>query len=290
MATVEELPIVVGVDGSEPSRAACRWAATEARLRGHPLELVYGYIGPALAVPLMAPPYDWLPPAMQEEAEELVAQAVAQVREQEPTVQVTGRAVAGAPNQLLVDLSAEAYQVVVGHRGHGGFRSLLLGSVASTVAAHAHAPVVVVRPGVDHAQLRDAPVVVGVDGSATAQAALSFAFEEAELRSVPVHAVHVYQVPLMPSRADEVDPARVERAERQRLRQWVQPIRDKYPHVTVEEKLLTGQPSERLVDAAERAGLLVIGSRGRGGFKGMLLGSVSQQVIRHAEGPVAVVR
>lgn len=291
MAMDEQLPIVVGVDGSETSLAACRWAAAEASLRGHPLELVYGYIGPSLAMPLMTPPYDWLPEALQREGDELVAQAVAVAQARAPGVPVTGRVAAGAPGRLLVELSQTAHLVVVGHRGHGGFASLLLGSVASTVVAHAHTPVIVVRPESSSAPSGAGPVVVGVDGSAAAQAALEFGFEEAELRGTAVHALHTYQPPPPPWRGDEhYDPAEVETAEWHRLRQWVQPVRDKHPRVPVEHLLVSGQVAAGLVEAGQDAGLLVVGSRGHGGFTGLLLGSVSQQVIRHATGPVAVVR
>lgn len=288
METAKQRPIVVGVDGSEPSLAACRWAAREAVLTGRSLDVVYGYVGPALAVPMMAPPYDWLPEALQKEGEELVELGVAAAREQAPELTVAGRVLPGVASQLLAELSREAELVVVGHRGHGGFSNLLLGSVASTVIAHAQSPVVVVRgaPAVE-----GSPVVVGVDGSEASQTALRFGFEAASRYGVPLHAIHTYLPPSEPWLADvRHDPAEIEAGERHRLHEWLAPVREAYPDVPVEVMVVAGHPAGRLVELAIGATMLVIGSRGRGGFTGMLLGSVSQQVIRHAECPVAVVR
>jgi nucleotide-binding universal stress UspA family protein len=287
MGTAEELPILVGVDGSEPSLAAVRWAAAEGRRLGRPLRLVHSYLGPMLAAPMVTPPYAWLPDSLREDAEKLVQHAVGVARSAAPDVPVTSEVVSGPTGSLLVDMSGSAHLVVVGHRGHGGFASLLLGSVATALVAHAHCPTVVVRSAPDET----GPVVVGVDGSAQSQAALEYAFAAADRRGVPLRVVYAWQPPPPPRRADvHYDPAEIETAHRHEVRSWVQPVHDKYPHVPVENFLIAGQPATSLVDAGRDASLLVIGSRGRGGFTGMLLGSVSQQVIHHASGAVAVIR
>jgi nucleotide-binding universal stress UspA family protein len=287
MNAVEEFPILVGVDGSEPSLAAVRWAAGEARLRGRSLRLVHTFIGPLVAAPMVTPPYDWLPESLRDEADRLVQRAVKVARSVAPDVHVTGDVVSGPAGRLLIDMSNTSHLLALGHRGHGGFASLLLGSVAATATAHAHCPVVVVRsepaaPG---------PVMVGVDGSAPAQAALEFAFEEADLRGVPLTAVHAWQPPSAPWRADlRYEPEEIETAQRDEFQAWVRPVQDKHPNVTVEHRLVAGPPATSLVEAAHDAGLLVIGSRGRGAFTGMVLGSVSQQVIHHASGAIAIIR
>jgi nucleotide-binding universal stress UspA family protein len=286
MSATEQRPVLVGVDGSEESLNAVRWAAAGARLRGRPLRLVNTFIGPLLTAPLVAPPYDWLPDNLREEADTLVRQAAEVARSLAPDVPVTGDVVSGPPGRLLVEMSYDAHLVAVGHRGFGGFATLLLGSVASTVAAHAHCPVVVVRsqpPGAG-------PVVVGVDGSEPSGAALEFAFEEADLRGVPLHAVHAWQPPSPPWRAGlRYDADEIETAQRHQLYGWLQPAKDKHPHVPVEHHLVAGDPPTVLIEAARDASLLVIGSRGRGGLTGMVLGSVSQQVVHHAGGAVAVI-
>jgi nucleotide-binding universal stress UspA family protein len=291
MATVDTKPILVGVDGSEPSLAACRWAAAEAQLRGGSLQLIYGYVGPALAVPMMAPPYDWLPEVLQKEGEGLIAQAVAAVQAQAPQVPVTGRVLPGVAGRLLVELSGEASLVVLGHRGHGGFASLLLGSVASTVVAHAQAPVVVVRPGDESEPAGPGPVVVGVDGSESARAALEFGFAQAQRHGVSLQVVHAYQPPPTSWLADiNYDPAEIEAGEQHELYRTVRPVQERYPDVPVSYSVVVGHPAGCLLEAAAGASLLVVGSRGRGGFTGLLLGAVSQQVVRHATSPVAVAR
>jgi len=288
---VTPAPILVGVDGSEPSLAACDWAAREARLRRRPVHVVYGYMGPALAAPLAAPPYDWLPEQLRQEGDEIVASGIAAVRATAPELTVTGEALAGAPGALLIELSRHAHMLVVGHRGHGGFGAMLLGSVPSTVVAHAHAPVVVVQRRTAPVGAGAAPVVVGVDGSPPSQAALRFGFEAAQLRGVPLHALYAYTPPPPPWRADvHYDPAEIETAERHKLVGWVRHLRAEHPGVPVEHRLVTGNPAERLLSAGRFAVLLVVGSRGRGGFTGLLLGSVSLQVVRHATCPVAVLR
>jgi nucleotide-binding universal stress UspA family protein len=287
MSNPNEHPILVGVDGSEPSLMAVRWAAAAAQLHQRSLRLVHAFIGPLVAAPMMTPPYDWLPESLREEAERMVQRAEEVARSVAPDVHITGDVVSGPAGRLLVDMSSSSHLVVLGNRGHGGFASLLLGSVASTATAHAHCPVVVVRsePAVT------GPVVVGVDGSAPAQAALEFAFEEAERRGVPLRAVHAWQPPTAPWRADlRYDPDELETAQRDELRAWVEPVQDKHGDVAVEHQLVVGSPATTLVEAASDAGLLVIGSRGRGAFTGMVLGSVGQQVIHHANGAIAVVR
>jgi nucleotide-binding universal stress UspA family protein len=291
MTTADSLPILVGVDGSGPSLAAARWAAKEAKARGRPLRLVHTYVGPMVVAPLVTPPYEWLPDAMRKEAEAVVATATAAVRAEVPDLPVTGAVVAGVAGEVLIGQSEHAHLVVLGHRGHGGFAGLLLGSVTSTVAAHAHAPVVVVRPAPAPPEGGAGPVVVGVDGSQPAQAALEFGFDEAELHSVPLHAVHAWRPPSLPPLADiRFDAAEIESAEHQRAREWVRPWQERHPRVPVTQALVSGQAADALVDAGRGASLLVVGSRGRGGFAGLLLGSTSQQVIQHAACPVAVVR
>jgi nucleotide-binding universal stress UspA family protein len=176
---------------------------------------------------------------------------------------------------VLVGCSAEAGLVVVGHRGTGGFAGLLAGSVALHTAAHALCPVVVVR-GTEAAP--DAPVVVGVDGSPESREATEFAFAAAARRGVPLVAVCGWPVDRVAPAADSIvttlgtSPAR-------------------YPSVELRAEFVSGRsPADAMVRAAERAGLVVVGSRGLSGLRGLLLGSVGRALIEHAPCPVAVVR
>jgi nucleotide-binding universal stress UspA family protein len=289
MTTAENTPIVVGVDGSEPSLTAARWAAVEARLRHRALRLVHAYTWP-FAPAFLVTPLGWTEETLRQDFEALVAEAVSAVTADAGESPVTGRAVSGPAAAVLVEASAGACLVVVGHRGRGGLASLLLGSVAAGVAAHAHGPVVVVRESPGTAS-PTGPVVVGVDGSAQSDAALGFAFEEADLRGLPLTVVHAWTPP--PSRGgarpltDEV--AELETAEVHRMREWVRRWREKFPHVPVTDRLIAAHPAAALIDLSRDATLLVVGSRGHGGFAGLLLGSVSQQVLHHAQCPIAVV-
>jgi nucleotide-binding universal stress UspA family protein len=289
--TAENLPILAGVDSSEPSAAAVRWAVSEAQFRRRPLWLVHAYAVPLVTTPMLGPPYDWQEDATRGVAEQVLGAAVEAARDEAPDIAVSGELVLGSAGEVLVELSGRAHLVVAGDRGHGGFSALLLGSVAAKLAAHASGPVIVTRslpprPG----PTGDGAVVVGVDGSVTSHAAIGFAFEEADLRGVPLRAVHSWQPPGPPGRVEvRLDRDDLAANERQKVAQWLRPWEQKYPQVPVSSTLTTAHAAGALVEAGRDATMLVVGSRGRGAFTG-LLGSVSQQVIHHAPCPVAVVR
>ncbi len=193
----------------------------------------------------------------------------------------------GPPALVLQERSAEAGMLVLGSRGHGGFGGLLAGSTAVSVTAHAHCPVVVVRDG---QAATSGPVVVGSDGSETALRALGFAVERAAQRDVPLRVLRAWEPPgdrWVPPGFDPEETAAAERAAAEaELATW----RESFPDVPVEVEAVPGSPSALLVEASRSAQLVVVGSRGRGGLRGMLLGSVSQQLIQHSHCPVAVVR
>ncbi len=289
MSPAENLPVLAGVDASDHSIAAVQWAVTEARLRRRPLWLVHAYSVPLVTAPVLAPPYDWQQDASREAAEAVLERAVRVARREGPDVVVNGDLATGPAGDALVELSGRAHLVVVGHRGHGGFVSLLLGSVASKLAAHAPGPVIVTRAGRPSPPSAAAPVVVGVDGSVVSHAAIGFAFEEADLRGVPLQAVHAWQPPPAPLGDVRLDRRELEAAELHEVGQWLRPWQQKFPQVPVTTTLAAGHAAGVLVEAGRNATLVVVGSRGRGAFTG-LLGSASQQVVHHATCPVAVVR
>jgi nucleotide-binding universal stress UspA family protein len=285
--------IVVGVDGSAGGVEAARWAAGEARLHRRHVQLVCVYSWPAL-VPLAQLPSQWTEESLRAGAEAAVADAVAVVRAAAPEVGVTSVALPGLAAYTLIEMSSGTSMVVVGHRGHGGFAALRLGAVAAKVAAYAQSPVVVVRPGAGDRALSPAIVLVGADGSPASEAAVGVAFEEADRRGGAVRALHSWELSVLPWRGEVWPPlpdhTEVEAAVQRRLHQWIQPWQDKHPRVTVEQRVTGTRPAAALIEAASDATLLVVGSRGHEGFAGLLLGSVSQQVIHHAPCPVVVVR
>jgi nucleotide-binding universal stress UspA family protein len=188
--------IVGGVDGSPHADAAVRWAAAHARHTGARLRLLHAYVVPvpAPAMPLAAGVTSTVAPDdyLAETGRAVLAAAADVARRHAPGVDVTTDLRVGGAAAVLVDASAAAGLVVVGSRGLGGIRSVLLGSVGVQVSAHAHCPTIVVRA----TAAAGGPVVVGVDGSAPARAALAFAFAEAHRLGGAVIAVHAWSPPL----------------------------------------------------------------------------------------------
>jgi nucleotide-binding universal stress UspA family protein len=205
-------------------------------------------------------------------------------------VRPSGEVVEGGAAKVLIGESGHAALLVVGNRGAGGFAGLVLGSVAVQVAAHATCPVLVVRGA---ARAGD-PVVVGVDGSPTSTDAIRFAADEAAWRQVPLLAVHSWTAPVSTGPGDMLplvyDVKRVEAEEQRVLAESVAGLAGTHPDVRLEQRLVPGGAAGVLTELSGQAQLMVVGSRGHGGFTGLLLGSVSRALIYHADCPVAVVR
>ncbi|QDY80553.1 universal stress protein [Streptomyces qinzhouensis] len=286
-------PVVVGVDGSASALAAVEIAAREAKLRGVGLQVVHAFIWPSLHVSLGPSPVGPPDGGLRNAAEKLLSEAATRARETEPGVHVTEHLVTGEPLTILEARSREASLVVVGSRGMGGFIGLLVGSTAVHLAAHGRCPVLVVRGDAGGT----GPVVVAVDGSARGDAAVEFAFAEASARGVDLVAVHAWNT--WTERGDD-DPGhpqnlvdgidRMRSAEERLLAESLAGRQDRYPDVTVHHRLVENRIRQALIEATEQAQLIVVGARGRGGFAGLLLGSVSQALLHHGHCPVAVVR
>ncbi|WFF09383.1 universal stress protein [Micromonospora sp. WMMD1076] len=281
--------ILVGYDGSGDASVALNWALDEAGRSGRPVRLAYvfewltvtGWIGPGVA------PGVWPDEAARQQVDELVRKAAADAAAERPGLTVHGEVFDGPPALVLQERSADAGMLVLGSRGHGGFGGLLAGSTAVSVAAHAHCPVVVVRDG---QAATSGPVVVGSDGSESALRALGFAVERAAQRDVPLRVLRAWEPPGDRWVPPDFDPEQVAASERAAAEAELAPWRESFPDVPVEIEAVPGSASALLVEASRSAQLVVVGSRGRGGLRGMLLGSVSQQLIQHSHCPVAVVR
>ncbi|WP_432861964.1 universal stress protein [Microbispora rosea] len=278
-------PVIVGTDGSRAAAAAVEWAAGDAARKGLPLRIVHAVDRlPYEIARYPVPIEDQLDRAgrrILEEAEEAV-------REIHPAVRVTTAMIEGDPSRVLRKEAGNAAEIVIGSRGHGGFTGMLLGSVGMHVAGQVDAPVVVVRAGVPASH---GLVVVGVDGSAEAGAALTYAFEEARLRDCRLLALYAWQLPVHPF-APEItyDVDEVRKAHEDCAAGALRTHRDRYPDVAAEMRAVCAHPVTALVEAGEKADLLVVGSRGRGAVGAAVLGSVSRAVLHHAHCPVAVVR
>lgn len=281
--------IVVGVDGRPTGRTALDWAADVAAQRRLPLHLVHAEPMP-LRGPVVTPGADH----STRESQAVLDEAVERVHSLTPSVEVTTATARGAAAPLIVDASREASMVVVGARGRGVFGSAMLGSTSVDVAAHAFAPVVVVRDFPTPMPQRPG-VVVGADGSAVSDAAVAAAFAEADQRGLPLTVVHTWFLDY-PGAAtfgvvgDESTRRQVADGEVAVAAEAVAGWSEKYPDVVVRQHVVNAHPVQSLVDHSQGAELVVVGSRGRGGFTGLLLGSVSQGVLHHAHCPVMVVR
>jgi nucleotide-binding universal stress UspA family protein len=268
--------IIVGYDRSPLAKAAAAWALDEAARTGALVEFFYACEWPTWApAASMVPATSVWPDGETDRAiRGALDEAVIAARHSHPAVR-TEISIVNAPAALtLVDRSREASLIVVGSQGHSGVASLL-GSISVAVSARAHCPVVVVR-GVSAAT---APIVVGVDDSDCAQKALAFAVEEAAERGVPLRVIRAWAAAL--GNRDE---------QTRLLDDLVSGWREKYPEVAIHVEAVNDHPAAALVSAGTTAQLLVVGSRGRGAARGMLLGSVSQHLLHHAVCPVAVVR
>jgi nucleotide-binding universal stress UspA family protein len=226
-------------------------------------------------------------------AEERLGDQAALLRAHHPGLEVTGEVLDGTPAAVLVAESAGAELTVLGQRGLGGLSGMLLGSVSTEVAAHAAGAVLVIPDGVDERAPAGGPVVAGVDGSAGGQAALGFAFDEASWRDAVLVVVHAWMEPGSDDPYSRpplyYDPDEAGATERVLLAESLAGWREKYPEVRVRPVLAHGTPVDQLLAYGRGAQLLVVGSRGRGGFASLVLGSTSRAVLHRAGGPVAVV-
>ncbi|MGW2613497.1 universal stress protein [Streptomyces sp. NPDC001500] len=285
--------VVVGVDGSASSLDAVRVAAGEAGLRGVGLRLVHAFGWPSVRLPPGGPPWNPAAAGVRELADGTLIEAERRARAAVPQLDVTREVTVGEPLMVLEIESRTASLVVVGSRGLSAFGSLLLGSTAVHLAAHGRCPVLVVRGRPDPS----GPVLLAVDGSPASEAAVGFAFAEASLRGVDLVALHVWNArserahegPGDPPRA-VVDVERLRQEEQQLLDGTLAPWQERRPRLAVERRLVRSRVRPALIEASRGAQLVVAGARGRGGFSGLLLGSVSQALLHHAHCPVAVVR
>jgi nucleotide-binding universal stress UspA family protein len=291
MSTAVQPGIFVGVDGSASSQAAVRWAVREAVLRRVRLLLIHLLSTDATAAWAMAVPPEPLPAeyfrSREQSGRNVLADAEA-VATDAGAVDVTTELGYAAPVPGLVDAAEKADMVVVGTRGLGAVKRLLLGSVSTGLVHHARCPVAVV-PADAEQRSETAPVVVGVDGSRASERAVEIAFEEASLRGVDLVALHSWS-----DRAESLHPyvdwATVQPPAEEALAVSLAGWCERYPDVTVHRETVFDRPVQHLLERAESAQLLVVGSHGRGGFAGMLLGSVSTAVVQAARSPVIVAR
>ncbi|WP_432840461.1 universal stress protein [Dactylosporangium sp. CA-092794] len=278
--------IVVGVDGEPPSLAAVRWAAAAAARRAASLRVVLAY---HWRVPAALAPRGELAETAQQLAELLVANAAQDARDASPGLDVRPEAALGLPAEVLLRAATSASLLVVGTRGRHRATGAVLGSVSQQVAAHATGPVAVVRGRA----YPSGGIVVGVDDSAAAGAALEFAFAEAARWGTDVAAVRAIETTISPPALGLPpllhDIAETTRALTEAAAGRVAEAGRRHPDVPWEFHGIAGDAADVLCDRSRQARLVVVGSRGHGGFAGLLLGSVGLRLLHRADCPVLIV-
>ncbi|WP_425864974.1 universal stress protein [Arthrobacter sp. TWP1-1] len=302
-STPEQVPsptgIVVGIDGSEQSNCALIWAAREAETRKVPLHLVTAYTVPIFAASGLDGGYATVDDdVIRQGAEAVLRESAAKVSHL--NVQMDARVENGDAAGVLLELSETAELLVFGSRGRGGFIGRLLGSVSTALPAHAKCPTVTIplkcaarlNEGTAEAAKVEKVIVVGVDGSDQARYAVLVAAEQAERSGSSLHiicAVQPYTGTLawMPAPVDREALFAEIQIQLDAGEKW---LRSHFPKLPIKVELLEGSAVDALVTASETAELVVMGTRGRGGFAGMMLGSTTDGVRHHAKGPIMVVR
>lgn len=285
--------VVVGVDGTEGSIEALRWGAHEAARRHCPLHVMTcAELPVSIEAGIVGSGHDAGSSMddMVHQREEVNRRAVDLARSLGLGVEVSGETVLGAPGYAVASASGESDIVVVGATSHPGRLTDVLGSVATVVAYRAHGPVVVV-----HGAGRPSPdidrIVVGIDGSECSDEALRWAVDEATRTGAELELVHAWSYPYPNDRHAGSDPRHEMRVDAMRMLEAAERrARTQCPHVRVHSVVSEDNPAKAIIDAGRSADLVVVGSRGRGGFAALLLGSTSRTVLQHASVPVALVR
>jgi nucleotide-binding universal stress UspA family protein len=280
------MSIVVGVDGSESALRATRWAAREAARRSLAVRLVH-----VRQLPLLLPLEDMYAQELTEQGRKWLSAARDHARDTAPGIDVRTELRTGQPSEELVTESEHARLVVVGSRGLGGFRSLLLGSVANALAAHAHCPVIVLRGRtVGAPPPEQGPIVVGADGTPAGADAVEFALATAD-RGAEVIAVHAWNYEtIVDVWSPAVDWDEVAAAQYRTFDEQLGKWRAGYPNVLLRGVHYRGRPVDGILGQAEHAQLVVVGAGGHHPALAGAIGSTSYAVLHHATCPVAVVR
>jgi len=293
--TITEPTVNVGLDGTDASQQALLWAVDEAELRGAGICLLHGYSPPVMAGTATAAVMD----AQEQWAAELITQASETIRSSAPALEITSQVEMLPAPMLLASRATASTVTVVGTRGKGQLSASLFGSVSMRVAGHAPGAVLVVRADQQVPERGSAQVIVlCTDGSEGSDKAAAFAFQEATLRGAEVLAIRSWDdQPLIQGlRAYplEVDFDEVDRGEAAGLAEQLLPLIQAFPQVPVRQVIVRGRPVESILDHVtahvnNASPILVVGSRGRGGVAGLLLGSTSQSLLAHSALPTVVV-
>jgi nucleotide-binding universal stress UspA family protein len=289
---VPQFGIVVAVDGSPASNAAVVWAARAAALHSIPLTVFHAVVTPTATWPPVPYP-ESIALKLEDDGRKEIAYAIKIAQDAMPAgrkVTIKKEMVYSTPALALIKMSDEAEMIVVGSSGRGLLARGILGSVSSTVVRHAACPVAVIRDE-DLPDPQHGPILVGIDGSPASELATAIAFDQASRRGVDLIALHAWSdVAVLELPA--LDWAAVQAEAERRLAEILAGWQERYPDVTVRRLLVRDLPAQQLIQQskATQAQLVVVGSHGRGGLTGLILGSVSNTVLHSVRTPVIVAR
>ncbi|MFC5730851.1 MULTISPECIES: universal stress protein [Nocardioides] len=289
--------IIVGVDGSDDSDRALQWAAEQAHLERRPLVVVTAVAAGAttaanvrgITLSGVGAVYAYADDDLLAFGKEVAMDAVDTARRLRPGLEVGAHVTLGDAREVLVDLSARVYLIVLGSRGRGTVRSKILGSVSATVSRQAACPVVVCRP--DGLGTHDAGVLVGADGTAESGPVVEFAFRQASLRGAPVTVLHCMWDSVAAVHGPALAPATEPGLEEQRmlLSETIAGLAEKFPEVRVELQLAHGFAAECLSAGSPRWGLIVVGRHPVDSIPRLVAGSIATSVMEQVRTTVAVV-
>ena len=287
--------IIVGIDGSDSSFEALRWAVQEAGRRHAGIRAIACYTAPRFGgLDGAVYPSSIDVDVLKEESEADVRRAMDVVAAIDPKIVVDGATVLSSPVVAIAESAMPGDEIVVGATGRTGVLNGMVGSVAAGLTHRAHVPVIVVPSGRAFKNVDVMKhVVVGVDGSPESLCALEWAYEEASSCGAKLTVVHAWEYPYDVSRASLREIRKpMEHAAIDELRTSLESLGTKLTDgpVLVRPKLCEGAPAVALMSEARGADLIVVGSRGRGGLRSLLLGSVGRSLLHQAPCPVAVVR
>ncbi len=285
--------LLVGVDGTEGSVEALRWAAHEAARRSAPLHVMTCAELPVAVEAGLIGNGGTTGSAMDAivaEQEAVNQRAVNLARSFGLDIEVSGDTVLGAPAYALVGAAHPDDIIVIGATSHPGRLTEVLGSVATVISHRAHCPVVVVH-GTDRRDAKIGRIAVGVDGSPCGDHALMWAADEALRCDAELLLVHGWTYPYQGPRSGAGDARDDMKLDAMRmLESCSRRVKERAPTLRVHSIISEQSPAKAIIDAGKEADLLVVGSRGHGGFSALLLGSVSRTVLQHSSAPVVVVR
>ncbi|AKU15813.1 universal stress protein [Luteipulveratus mongoliensis] len=291
-------PVVVGVDGSGTDNAAVAWAASAAALHKLPLHLLHSNevaaVGAVQDDPTIASSETLDALRAQGSAPRVADELVGRVRAAHPDLEIVATETAGAASAALLAREDTALMLVVGSGRKGGLGERVLGTTSLNTAMHATCPVAVVNAGVDPSAPPKKRIAVGIDGSRDSAAAAEIAFAAAAARGSTVVCVSSWYLEVVDgfvvTDRDGEPWQRIEKRQRERVEAATKVAREAHPDVDVVVEVVNGPSTKVLAAQSEQSDVLVLGSRGRGGFTGKLLGSVSQKVLQAARCPVVIVK